>query len=1495
MKKVKRMIKKVAICMFVLVLATTFSIPTSFMTKKVSAADNPKKPKATNINYYPDNNVDKKERTGIKSFTLEPYTYYNMTKDSKINPSGDSTMNLDNATIKRIAENQIFPKWGVIAEEIFRNQANQFVTIEGSGMMTSNTSSKESFDRHFATGKEGISGYDYDWSLSDLSSELSNPDYGHKGDLCWDEVRREGIFQISSLADARRMMGRSLRNCSDDDDVSIDDFLGNNKQKTDSKYRLPDLANDNKTDGFCNVVTCVNRAGASGDYDYVTFGLAVYDFDLTPIAAEDLKYIEAADKYENGEKILMGEEGNVTDKEGIKFTEDRVDGATTYLKNATDHEATQTTGLENSTSEEVSLSQESSFEWGMEQTLGTEWGLGGWNGVNCMFPRCSLTVSNSWHEVWTTTKSQSQSKSVSKTKSVSTEVTLPAHTTAKISQSLNNKNTIENYQQPVGLNYKVAVFAMSGDYFNGWGGGIDNSRYDKQWMSVLFDGSDDYAVSGSDAIGSLYNRAVINKDIKRYDGAKGKYNVWCDKHAWEKSEKIGWGAIADSIANDNRASHNIPSAATGTKSTLNDLSTEIPLMEKAMNLSSQQKNITSSVDEVIPLYLLDSVSLKDSGKHYEVKPAEKVYLDGIELEGADRGNVGFHGFQSSWGSWKLLDDDKNIIEDGSSKDEDGVKNGQVKYKLLTLHTDKDLDSQWIKVADSASFGENPNEQLIKWTIDEDAKIVSNENLINKEPCMTPEQIARVSVPFINIIPKDESRNVKSVELSGTYKGIYTDEICLDSELKAKAIDEAGRTKRIQLRWEGNGDDGIDVDESGLVKFSKPGTYKVRAYCTDDTGNSIFSSWAEVIATEKSKLTTINFTKPADLDEDDYTITKKNQSKQFDLDSYISMFDQYGEKWTGAKPTIEYTVTDNDGKAVETASVDHNNILTVTDQGTYKIKAKAVNEDGEDLGYSIDTVKLKIFEDEWLNSIEFEEPSLSKNALQLKSKNDVIEVGDLRNQIRYINQYGEEWEGKKPNISFSLVDDTTDAEIKGDSFFAYKPGVYKIQANASGYNIEPITIRVEEDPYLVIKTRNPETQYLTQEEDSVSVDLERFVDFTTQFDGKYDVDKPELNFELEDVSNGSEIVTEKVKDEETGEISNVIRFKASSPGEYEVIVTPKKASAYNDDIDNICITVEKKRMVSCVSLELTPLEEERDRRTLNDSGECTIDNLKQYLVYYDQFYEKFSAKDLDLLGDKVPKVTGYTVTPSDKNASIVKGDDGKYSFVAKEKGAYMITPTCENEEEIVVFGSVINIIDKNTSAEIDEAISEGSNKLSEAYDAYSAGKISEAQLDELVSAVNQFNEEVNNSQYTEDINAAKEKLLNIFEQIMPKPVETTTVEPTTVAPTTKTTTKAQTTTQKAQAKKPGKVTIVKLKKKKSAKKLKVTLKKVSGAQGYQVSAYKTKSNAKKNKKALVNKYFTQTSVKFTLKSKKLKNKKTLYVKARAYKLNGKNKLFGDWSK
>lgn len=108
---------------------------------------------------------------------------------------------------------------------------------------------------------------------------------------------------------------------------------------------------------------------------------------------------------------------------------------------------------------------------------------------------------------------------------------------------------------------------------------------------------------------------------------------------------------------------------------------------------------------------------------------------------------------------------------------------------------------------------------------------------------------------------------------------------------------------------------------------------------------------------------------------------------------------------------------------------------------------------------------------------------------------------------------------------------------------------------------------------------------------------------------------------------------------------------------------------------------------------------------------------------------------------------------------------------------------------------------------------------------------------------------------------------------------TTVVPTTVAPSTDN-----------KITPPSRTTVKSASKKKSSKKVKISIKKVKSAKGYKVQF----SDSKKFKKTLITKTVAKDTV--TITSKKITNIKNLYVRAKAYKLDGTKKIWAkQWSK
>ena len=122
------------------------------------------------------------------------------------------------------------------------------------------------------------------------------------------------------------------------------------------------------------------------------------------------------------------------------------------------------------------------------------------------------------------------------------------------------------------------------------------------------------------------------------------------------------------------------------------------------------------------------------------------------------------------------------------------------------------------------------------------------------------------------------------------------------------------------------------------------------------------------------------------------------------------------------------------------------------------------------------------------------------------------------------------------------------------------------------------------------------------------------------------------------------------------------------------------------------------------------------------------------------------------------------------------------------------------------------------------------------------------------------------------------------------VETTLATVETTTNVSNTTTKVQETTTSAKIK-VAKTKVKKATKKKAAKKVKISLKKIKGANRYQIQISKAKKFKKKN--ILVKRNVKKVKIK--VKSKKIKKRKKLYVRARAMKVVNGKKYYGKWSK
>lgn len=1171
-------------------------------------ADSMNNPKASGVEYYKQDG----KKVGIEKFTINPYTYYNVSRDKDINPEDSAAPVINDATLLQITKKEILPKWAVIAEAIFRDQADQLVTIEGGGMMSSDMNASNSFDKQFNYNRPGVDGYVTDWSWWDFVEAITAANSSENGKKNEDYRRVSGIQAISNIAGARDLMGQEIRNCFKDDDNTKDEFLGNQFGKDDNKRRLRFMDDDKTGSGFASIISSVNQAGDSNDYDYASFGIAVYDFDVSPIAASDLDYIGAADLTKDGKAIINGEKGNVdwSNATGVSFNFTDEGTKDSYKVNGSPAEQTTGSSIGITSTVENSVTSEESYQWGMTQHLGGSYEIGQ-AGASGWLSKWTIEISNEWSELWSKMTGKSSSESESNTREETTQLTMPAHTVATISQNISKTNVKERYQQPVAISYKVAIFAMTGDCYNGlWAGGIDKGTYDKQWMSVIFDGSDQQETSGCYAMGSLYNRAVRNRDTAGYDGAKGKLNSWCDKDKWNKKNKINWKDIAVKIndTTENRASHVITSKKTGKRCTFENLVTEIPMYEQGLIMNTKRELGISNIKQMVPMYSLKTVATKDSTKkRYQLDAGDTFYLDELGVMGYNTSGVDFFGFDPSWGKWSMAGPDGKIITDGGSGDEDGNVNGKVVSGSFTLVNDELLGDKYVEVDDNAGNGSSI---VLKWVFDDDVRIASNEELSSNKrqtPYMTKDELSKVTTPAIRLTVK-RSSVARDITASGEFLGLTSDKINLNRELDASATADDAETN-VPIYWEAADSDGINVAPNGDCSFSEAGEYQVRAFCYSSSGTGseddgltlmaasdvnkdaqkMYSGWVKVTAKNPSVLTTIEF----DQNKVDQKreINTENPSVSIDLEKCLVYKDQYGEEmepyfydkttesWTRLVPTVNFIVNGE-----HNTRVNEYNWLTITAPGEYTVTAKAFDKEGNDLGYKITPAKFVISGKTWLDSVKFNEEELKIKCgdLKLKSLNDTVVVEDLASMVQYFDQNGELWTGAKPEVVFSVETPYNDKwKIEDGNLYLSKTGYFGLWLDCeglfdrAGINVEDGSDRT--DPAnLVIDTFDPEPVVLNSDRTETAVHLDTLVDYKTKLDGKYEGEKPEIAFALDGDATKAEIKEQSVViNEVTGETKTYSFLYAKEPGTYVIHVEPKDAAQYSGKIRDITVKVVKK--------------------------------------------------------------------------------------------------------------------------------------------------------------------------------------------------------------------------------------------------------------------------------------------------------------------------------
>ena len=744
----------------------------------------------------------------IDKFTLDEDRYFT----SLGNDSGKPTLTLNTSRLQQIAKDQLLPKWSRVAAGVFRDQAGQLVDLYGEQPDSAGNMSWEGFDSYFNMLQGNATYREEKWSCWDLGSALGQTYATHDGDPGWDQLIVTGVKKVNNLGEARTMMAQTLRDSEKTNAISTQEFLDVDEA---GETRLDALDSDESTIGFANVVTSVNCKGSSADFDYVSFGIVLYDFEPVPVAAKGLEY-QTGEVYEstndkggNTSTITNGQQQDIL--HSALLGESVTETTSTTLSGLASYKMSQNIGANIGWSETES-SEDTEF-WADDESMGAS--TSGWSETTSM----GLNWGAAWEMAGALGAEVGHSTSKEVSKAVETTIALPAHTAATIDHSASTTTYTQNYQQPTILNYKVAFYAISGDFYSssafGGIGAINPERYDKQSLVIMLDTIDDSDTSyGCAATDDLYSRLVTNLDVVNYDTANGRtYSTHNTRGGWTKSEDIAWGIVKQIVRNY----YNV---------NIDDVARTNYFYETLGKLNVDKDKTMSAVQEIYPLH--DLVSVNAAKTNYVLYSNNTLDRDALALEGYNAYGVPFYGFDPAWGQWNRCDENGEILNDGYLLDDDPVElvdEDTLQPKAGT--TGGTIYMTWLFSETAApKTGDSPEGQDL-----------DNSDIV------TPI----VTIQVINVGLDDPH-----VTAEGSYTGYYRTPINLNNVITYEITDADDKILEVQPKWESREpvSAGIKVNEgTGEVTFTKPGTYKVRPYVVNNDNRKVYSGWLTVVATE----------------------------------------------------------------------------------------------------------------------------------------------------------------------------------------------------------------------------------------------------------------------------------------------------------------------------------------------------------------------------------------------------------------------------------------------------------------------------------------------------------------------------------------------------------------------------------------------------------------------------------------------------------------------
>ena len=397
----------------------------------------------------------------------------------------------------------VLGQWASLAEQIYGTHSHYTARVNAGGGFKKNFTGSSNRER---------SGY------ADLAYALAQTKEGTVGSRKNDYTKWKGLSYATDLKKVRQEAADEIAGAINRK-ISGSDVL----KATDGDDTLSQLNDETPQDVLYTLVTCVDRAGKTYKYNYNSFGIAFYDFQLSVLAGEGLEYVTKAQKYDSLQQAV---DNNVS---GVKYkTSGKNNPVLSYYKNESKQEAD--VGMEFTQSNSVTTSNtlETGKSYSYSQMIGSETTLSG--GIPLLGEvEQTLKLEVTCEQALSTAYSETKEYSETSENKVSSSMTLPAQTAVGMESSKAVTNVELGYDCPVAFTYIVGIFSLSGVVYDDSAAvqSFHTSGYRQSHFSTIFGSSS--AKGGITAMDNLYYGAVRYTATKKYEESYGQSYGWTEK------------------------------------------------------------------------------------------------------------------------------------------------------------------------------------------------------------------------------------------------------------------------------------------------------------------------------------------------------------------------------------------------------------------------------------------------------------------------------------------------------------------------------------------------------------------------------------------------------------------------------------------------------------------------------------------------------------------------------------------------------------------------------------------------------------------------------------------------------------------------------------------------------------------------------------------------------------------------------------------------------